>query len=236
MVKKLESSRLAIFTPNQISTLLDKSIESTRVLLSRLAKKGILSRVKRGHYCLPSTPVLSAASNLYSPSYVSLWAAYDHYGTTTQSPRIIDVINTFKSGKIGLSLESGDYELRFIKTDESLIYGIEKVLLEGKTAFIAEKEKSVVDGLLFNEYVPLGEVIEVIRDGVDIEKAIRYAKKSGRIVAMKRLGFLLSEENYECKPTDFGDLSDTFVPLDPSLSRRGRYDPTWRVIDNRKIR
>lgn len=236
MVKRLESSKIAVFTTSQISTILDKDIENTRVLLSRLEKEGTLSRVKRGHYCLPSTPVLTVASNIYTPSYVSLWAAFEHHGTTTQSPRIIDVININKSARRGLSLEEGDYELRFVKTDRSYIYGIEKKLLDGKTAFIAEKEKAIVDGLLFNEYVPLDEVIEAIRSGVEKDKVMRYAKMSEKKVAMKRLGFLLNEEGFECDPTDFGGLSDTYVPLDPSLERRGKYDPTWRVIDNRRER
>ncbi|MFO7991486.1 MAG: type IV toxin-antitoxin system AbiEi family antitoxin domain-containing protein [Thermoplasmata archaeon] len=234
IVKRLESSRMALFTPAQISTILDKNINSTRVLLSRLESEGILTRVKRGHYCLPSTPVLSVASNIYPPSYISLWAAFEYHGTTTQSPRVIDVVNTSKSGRRELSLEGGNYEIRFIKTDESNIYGMEKVLLDGKEAFIADKEKAVVDGLLFNEYIPLGEVIDALKDGIDVEKAVKYAKKYGKIAAMKRLGYLLDKENYDCKPSDFGGLSNTYVPLDPSLERRGKYDSTWHMIDNRR--
>ncbi|MFW5903958.1 MAG: type IV toxin-antitoxin system AbiEi family antitoxin domain-containing protein [Candidatus Saliniplasma sp.] len=48
IIKRLESSSLAVFTTSQASALFDKGIESTRVLLSRLAKQGILVRVKRG--------------------------------------------------------------------------------------------------------------------------------------------------------------------------------------------
>lgn len=100
---------------------------------------------------------MSVISNLYTPSYVSLWAAFEHYGTTTQSHQVIDVINTNKSGRQKLSLHEGRFESRFVKTDESLLYGIEKIYLDGKVTFIAEKEKAVIDSLLFNEYVPLGE-------------------------------------------------------------------------------
>ncbi|MFW6141888.1 MAG: type IV toxin-antitoxin system AbiEi family antitoxin domain-containing protein [Candidatus Saliniplasma sp.] len=232
IIKRLESSSLAVFTTSQASALFDKGIESTRVLLSRLAKQGILVRVKRGHYCLPSTNALSVVSNIYTPSYVSLWAAFEHYGTTTQSPRVIDVINTTKSGKRELSLEEGRFESRFVKTHESFLYGIEKTYLDGKATFIAEKEKAVIDGLLFNEYVPLGEVQEAIEDGIDIDKAIGYAERAEKQVVKKRLGYLLDQAGFDCDPERFGDLSDTYVPLDPSFTRKGKYDAKWHIIDN----
>jgi len=236
IVKRLESLNMGVFTTSHASALFDKNIESTRVLLSRLAKEGILTRVKRGYYCLPSTNVLSVASNIYPPSYVSLWAAFEYYGTTAQSPQVIDIINSDKSSRRKLSLETGHFELRFVKTHTSFIYGIEKVYLDGKTTFIAEKEKAIIDGLVFNEYVPLGEVTEAIRDGVNVERAIKYADMSEKQVVMKRLGYLLSQEGLDCDPVDFRDLSDTFVLLDPSFSRVGTYDSKWHVIDNRRER
>ncbi len=236
IIKRLESSSMAVFTTSQVSALFDKDIKSTRVLLSRLAKEGILVRVKRGHYCLPSTNVLSVVSNIYTPSYVSLWAAFEHYGTTTQSPQVIDVINANKSGKRELSLDEGRFESRFVKTDKSFLYGIEKSYLDGKVAFIAEKEKAIIDGLLFSDYVPLGEVQEAIKDGIDTDKAIEYASRSKKQVVKKRLGYLLNQEGFDCDPERFDNLSDTYVPLDPSFCRRGEYDSKWRIIDNRRQR
>ena len=236
IIKRLESSSMAVFTTSQVSALFDKDIKSTRVLLSRLAKEGILVRVKRGHYCLPSTNVLSVVSNIYTPSYVSLWAAFEHYGTTTQSPQVIDVINANKSGKRELSLDEGRFESRFVKTDKSFLYGIEKSYLDGKVDFIAEKEKAIIDGLLFSDYVPLGEVQEAIKDGIDTDKAIEYASRSKKQVVKKRLGYLLNQEGFDCDPERFDNLSDTYVPLDPSFCRRGEYDSKWRIIDNRRQR
>lgn len=236
IVQSLESLRMAVFTPSQVSALLDKDIENTRVLLSRLTKDGVLVRVKRGHYCLPSAPSISVASGIYTPSYISLWSAFDYYGTTTQSPQVIHVINTKKSDKRELKLEEGRFKLRFIKTDEDFVYGFQKIYQDEKTVFIAEKEKAIVDGLRFHRYVPLGEVVEAIKEGVDVEKAVSYANRSGKQVVMKRLGYLMDQENLKCKPDDFDGLSDTYVPLDPSFGRKGSFDSKWRVIDNRRQR
>lgn len=231
MVKKLEYSNLSVFTPSQISALFKINIESARGSLSRMAEEGTLVRVKRGHYCLPSSPVFSVASNLYPPSYISLWSAFEYYGTTTQSPRVVDVINSQKSGQFELSLEVGKFLLRFVKTRESFLYGIDKIYIDGNTTFIADREKAIIDGLIFTDYVPFGEVVEAIKDGIDVEKAMMYAERSGKQVVMKRLGYLLSQEGFDVDPIC---LSDTYVPLDPSFPRRGSYHTGWRVIDNRR--
>jgi len=233
-VKRLESSNMSVFTIAQISSVLHKNIESTRVLLSRFTKEGVLVRIKRGRYCLPSAHILSVSTNIYPPSYVSLWAAFEYYGTTTQSPQIIDIINPYTSSKEKIRLEDGFFTVRFIKTQKSFIYGIRKVYINGKTAFIAEKEKAIIDGLIFHRYIPLDEIVETLRDGVDVTRLIAYAAQSNKQAIMKRLGYLLNQQGSNCNPNDFYGLTNTFVPLNPSLPLKGTYDSTWHIIDNRR--
>ncbi len=232
IVQRLDSLRMAVFTPSQVSALFDKDIGNTKVLLSRLAKDDVLVRVKKGYYCLPSSPIWSVASGLYSPSYVSLWSAFEYYGTTTQTPQVIHVINTDKSGKREVELEEGRFKMNFIKTDPSFVFGFGKLYQSGKIFFMAEKEKAIVDGLHLHGYVPLGEVIEAIKSGIDVEKAVSYANRSEKQVVMKRLGYLMEQEDLQCEPDDFEGLSDTYVPLDPSFGRQGSFDSKWHVIDN----
>lgn len=232
IVKRMESHQMAVFTTQQFAALVGLNVNSASVLLSRLVKAGIVTRVMRGYYALPSTNALAVATGMYVPSYVSLWAAYEYYGTTTQSPRVIDVINPVHSGSLRLGLEEGRYVLRFIRTDGRLVYGFKKEYFGEKVAFIAEKERAVVDGLLFPGYVPLDEVISAIESGVDARRAMEYARKTGKQAVLKRMGYLLSEMETSEFSIDFGELSDTYVPLDPALPRRGRHDSKWRVIVN----
>ena len=103
VVKKLGSQQSAVFTRQQFAVLTGKDPDAAAVLLSRMTKEGIIVRIMKGKYCLPETNHLSAASGLYAPSYVSLWSAYEHYGITTQMPRIIQVVNSIHSGKLQLS-------------------------------------------------------------------------------------------------------------------------------------
>ena len=235
VVKSLEAQEIPVLSTQQIGILLGMNTESVSVLLSRLVKDGVLTRVQRGYYSLPSTDVRAIASGIYPPSFVSLMAAFEYYGTTTQSPRIIDVINPIFSGMLPISLENGKYIIRFIKTKESLIYGFRREYFNNKIGFMAEKERAVIDGLLFSRYVPLGEVVSAIRSGVNIDKVIKYAKKANKQTLMKRLGYLLSSEGVDISPEDFGITSDTYVGLEASLPKRGRYDKKWRVIVNTVI-
>ena len=236
LVKNLEKAKLTVFTTQQLSVILGMDTTSTAVRLNRLVKKGVLLRLMRGRYTLPSSDVFLLASNIYSPSYVSLYSAFEYYGTTTQSPRIIDVINTTTSKELTISVEKGKFDLRFIKTDPLLMFGYIKINQDGKEMIIAEKEKAIIDGLLFSEYVPLDELFSCIMSGIDHKKIIEYAKKTNRQTVLKRLGYLLSTAGIKYSINQFPLLSSTYIPLDPRLPRRGRYDKKWRVIINSVVK
>jgi len=62
-----------------------------------------------------------------------------------------------------------------------------------------------------------------------------YAKRIGRQSVIKRLGYLLSIVGINCSPEYLTGLSKTYVPLDPALPKRGKYDSKWRIIANRVI-
>ncbi len=232
IVKAMESHQTPIFTTQQFAALVGLKVGSASVLLSRLVKAGIVMRVLRGRYALPSTNALAVATGIYVPSYVSLWAAFEYHGSTTQSPMVIDVVNPVHSGSRHLHLEDGRYALRFIKTASRLVFGFRKEYLAGRVAFIAEKERAVVDGVLFPGHVPLGEVTSAIRSGVDSRKTLEYARRTGKQSVLKRTGYLLSAVGAGGRSIDPAELSGTYVPLDPALPRRGRHDPKWRVIVN----
>lgn len=229
----LERGQLAVYTTQQLAVKM--KIAPATVRLNRLVKKGVLVRVIRGRYTLSSADILATASGMYLPSYVSLLAAFEHYGTTTQSPRVIDVVNPLQSCQISLELESGRFDVRFIKVNKLLMYGYNKIYRAGKAAMIAEKEKAIIDSLILSKYVPLDDIAACIRSDINHKKAIEYARRTGRQSIMKRLGYLFSNEGIACSPDNFSILSKTYVPLDPRHPRRGRYDQKWRVIVNRVI-
>jgi predicted transcriptional regulator of viral defense system len=233
--KLFENGQSAVLTTQQLAVLLDMDIGSATVKLNRLVNEGVLVHVLRGRYTLAWAHILAVASGIYHPSYVTLLAAFEYYGSTTQSPRVIDIFNPVHSGKISMKLEEGQYIIRFVKVSSRLIYGYNKIYFDRMVALVAEKEKAIVDGLLLPEYVPFDETVECIRSGIDRQKAIEYARGTRRQAVMKRLGYLLSNEGIECSPDDFNGFSRTYVPLDPAFPRLGKYDSKWRLIVNRVI-
>ena len=235
VTRSLEEHNAAVFTAQQLSAILGMEPSSATVKLHRLAKSGALVRVMRGRYCLPSIHPLAVASGMYIPSYVSLLAAFEYHGTSTQSSRVIDVVNTRRSGSISIALDAGPYVITFIHLPPSLIYGLERVRIGGKDAFVASKERAIVDGLMLPGNVPLDETVAGLRSAVDVERLVDYARRTGRQVVVKRLGHLMATEGIEFDQAALGEISDTYVPLDPSFPRRGEHDPRWRVIGNRVI-
>jgi len=231
MIRKIEEMLSSVFTLQQFSALLGVDSRYAAVLLSRMVADGDLVRIMRGKFGLPGSNILCVASSIYPPSYVSLWKAYEYYGTTTQAPSMVDVICTDRSQTIAVELESGIYRIRFINTQPKEIYGIRKTMIEGKIAFIAEKEKAVIDGIRYAGRVPMDEVYTAITSGIEAKKAIEYARRTGKQSVMKRTGFLLEKAGYPCNPGDF-TLSHTYVPLDQNGPRRGKHDGKWRIIDN----
>jgi predicted transcriptional regulator of viral defense system len=235
ITRMLEEHRAPVLTTQQMSALLEMEPASATVRLHRLARDGAIVRVMRGRYCLPSVHPLAVASGLYIPSYVSLLAAFEYHGTTTQSPRVIDVINTRRSGTVSVTLDAGTYDITFVHLPPSLIYGLERVRVGGKDAFVASRERAIVDGLMLPGNVPLDETVACLRSGVDVGRMVDYARRTGRQVVVKRLGHLLTSEGIEFDGAALGEISSTYVPLDPSFPRRGVHDPHWRVIRNRVV-
>ena len=235
IVRALESQRSPVITARQFALITDASPRTARLRLHRLARDGVLVRVMKGHYSLPGTDPRAVATGVFTPSYVSLLKAFEYHGTTTQSPRGIDVVNPTRSHTMRIDLDEGASNVRFIRVAPDLVFGFEKVSLGGKDAFMADRERAVVDGLMFPGRVPLDEVAACIRSGIDVPRAIAYAKRIDRQVVAKRLGYLLDKEGHGAALGGLGPLSPTWVPLDPALPRRGRYDAMWRVIVNRVV-
>ena len=235
LARKLEGGRLAIHTTQQLAVTLGLGPASARVRLNRLVERGVLARPLRGRYCLVSADHLAVAAGIYQPSYVSMLAAFEFHGTTTQAARIIDVINPVHSGRMSLNLESGRFEVRFVKVQGPLMYGYMRVFRNGAAASVAEKEKAIVDTILLPGRAPLDEAWACIRTGIDVPKAMDYARRTGRQSVIKRLGYLLSAAGLRPGSSKSGRLSRTYVPMDPSLPKRGVFDRDWRVIVNRVI-
>ena len=228
LLKELSRRNILVFNPIEASNILNESRKNTYRILSRMESKDLIHRIEKGKYLskekLEETHIYTLASNVVSPSYVSLWSALHHYGYTTQVPRTVYVMTT--TPKDTISLQNQD--IRFVKTSNFFGYTSEKKLV------IAEPEKLFIDCLLYPDYA--GGIQEIknsmIEATIDGDKIVDYALKVNKKSLCSRLGYLLQKtdkdfDEYRLKK----NISRSPILLDPSKSG-GNKDNEWNVIDN----
>ncbi len=167
-------SRMPVFTAKQVSAMVgDKNY--SKVYLYRLVDRGLIGRLKRGYYTVHDDPVIYA-SHIYHPSYISLWYAFQHYGTTTQLPKRIEVMT-----KRNDSME----EIEYIRTKH--LWGYNSFNYNGFKVFMADLEKAVIDAVV-TERVPVDEVQNAIMK-CDLEKLEDYSLRLP-LSTIKKVGYV----------------------------------------------
>jgi predicted transcriptional regulator of viral defense system len=88
-----------------------------RIQLFRFAKRGLLTSLKRGLYCLPKTKIdeLELAGRLYQPSYLSLETALNYYGIIPDIPLGVTSVTPVTTKKI--SNQFGHFHYQKIKSE-----------------------------------------------------------------------------------------------------------------------
>jgi predicted transcriptional regulator of viral defense system len=144
---------------------------------SRLAKRGLLSRVSNGVYLNKLVRDASATDflNVLKPnSYVSLESALNHWGLSTQSPVSLTCVTVGKPKEY----RTPEFAITLRSISEHLFWGfIEKQTRYSKYR-IAEPEKALLDWVyltLQSGLTPRLDEIEL--QSLNKEKLVKYAAK-----------------------------------------------------------
>jgi predicted transcriptional regulator of viral defense system len=128
-------------------------------------------------------------------------------------------------------------EFRFVRCAKKQLFGIEEHwATKQEKVRVSDIDRTIVDGLKQPEYC--GGITEVAkglwmqREKVSPEHLVEYALRLNIGAVIRRLGYLL--ELYELgtdKTTKAltGQLTNTYVPLDPILPSQGRHLHRWRL-------
>ncbi|MFO7618224.1 MAG: type IV toxin-antitoxin system AbiEi family antitoxin domain-containing protein [Thermoplasmata archaeon] len=168
------ASQAPVFTTRQVAAALGDR-EYSWVFLNRMVGRGLIRRLKRGYYTAHEDPVIYA-SHIHHPSYISLWYAFQHYGTTTQLPERIEVMAR-KSGVVD--------KVELIRTNE--IWGYGQINYSGHRIFMADLEKAIIDAIE-TERVPVDEVMNAIQNA-NMKRLEEYALRMP-VSAMKKIGYV----------------------------------------------
>lgn len=174
------AERVPLFTTKQAAAAIG-DMNYSKVSLNKLVNKGLVRRLKRGYYTAHEDPVIYA-SHIHHPSYISLWYAFQHYGTTTQLPVKIEVMA--RRNEIVEKIE-------LIKTRE--LWGYKSINYDGFKIFVADLEKATIDAI-DTERVPIDEVQNAL-EKCNHDTLEKYALKMP-VSTIKKVGFVAETTGY----------------------------------------
>jgi predicted transcriptional regulator of viral defense system len=222
---------------------------SAHLVLSRLARKGWLTRLRRGVYTLVPLSSrsgravvedpLATAMELFAPCYVSGWTAAQHWELTEQIFNAI-VIYSARPQRRGLQ-QAGGVTYRVRRVPEDTIFGTTKIWSGTLPVHMATMHRTVIDVLDAPEMGGGGrQTLDIARaywrhPDRDPDELLVLAQRLGRGSVFKRLGF--TAERFADPGVAWLDrckagLSTGIALLDPAGPRRGSTVARWRLRVN----
>jgi len=236
----------------ELRSPLQLSAPRERRLLSRLAKAGMIARVRRGLYLVPLklplggiwTPNEILALNTLMANWNARYQicgpnAFNRYGFDEQIPNRVYAYNNRLSGERTI----GKAAFTLIKVTNDRLGSTEEVsIAEGQTAVYSSRVRTLVDAVYdwarFNS-LPRGyEWIrgEMSAKRISVEALLKDTLRYGDIGTIRRIGAFLEREKVNntwlmkleraLRPTS------SFIPLIPTIPKRGPISRRWGVVLN----
>ena len=232
---------------NEIAQIQKIPPHQLRKILSSLAKRGLLLRIRRGLYVaiglIPeqtNTDPFVISSFLIRGSVISHWSALQYHGLTEQIPQTITASTIKKittpsmheakimSSNIKHAWVIDDIRYEYIHVQDKnlkLGEGVEKIWInEFYSVLITDKERTILDVFINPKmFGGMGEALGVLEnvlssESIDVDKLVRYAVAYEKKYLAKRLGWALES---------FGIKAKALKPLlDVKISHYTRLDPS----------
>ncbi len=225
-------------------------------LLTKMSKSGLVIKMLRGLYLLPSTIPAQAWSpsayyllavlmrELEAEYQVTGLAAFNFHKLTTQVPNQLTVYNTKLSGR----KKMGIVNFNFIKVDRNRIGDRDSFDVKDSSGdmkvFISSLSRTIVDAIY--DYKSLGAIPEAYdwirdkkRDEVFLKNLVKSTLQFGNIGTRRRIGYLL--DLLKVKPRITNQIlkglpkTNSLIPMIPYLPVRGLNNKKWGVVVNGEI-
>jgi predicted transcriptional regulator of viral defense system len=249
LLERLHRELPAAFDVAGAAEALGVDVDRTRQLLAYLARRGWLSRVRRGLYVavpldarrpgewVEDTWVV--ADRVFSPCYIGGWSACQHWDLTDQVFRTILVVTAKKVRDREPIIQGTPY--RATVRSEDKLFGTTPVWRDRVRVQVSDPTRTIVDVL---DDPTLGGGMRTVADVVheyvngdhrDDRLLVEYADRLGNRAVFKRLGFVLEHLNVEATVLVAACLerrSTGLVALDPSVDAKGRIVRRWGIRAN----
>lgn len=252
-IGKIDRERIAaiirgtkgIISVDEAAGILNVASTDVAKMLSRWAKKGWMSRVRRGLYIsiplesrtadVPLEDPWLVAERLFSPCYIGGWSAAEYLDLTEQIFSTVMVMTVQKPRDRRPKIKGTSFMLRTVS--EKAMFGLKPVWRGQVKVPVSDPTRTILD-MLSN--LVLGGGIRSTKDmfinylrseNRNLELLIEYAERLGNGAVFKRLGFLL--EKIAPDETETIDkcrlrLTAGNTKLDPKLSN-DKLITQWRL-------
>ncbi|HLC96418.1 MAG TPA: hypothetical protein VJH97_03795 [Candidatus Nanoarchaeia archaeon] len=224
-----KKNNLAIFKTQDLMLLLNIKKGKAYNLIKALKKKNAIQTIKAGLYSLKGANELEIGSYLNWPSYLSFWSALSYYKFTDQLPKTAYYATTRFRKRIK--------NFKYITISRKRFFGYKK----SGAIIIADKEKALVDSLLFPKYAGgIREIINCIETSlneIELDTLCDYALKVESKAVLRRLGFILEYLKYKGNVIERirKNIGRGYERLDPSLDKRNNLNKEWLLDINDDI-
>lgn len=227
--RELKKSNFAVFKVRDLSAVLSINKTQAYNLVKALKKKGVIKSVK-GFLVLNDADEFIVGSSINWPSYVSFWSALNYYGFSDQTPKKIFLATT--------KYTKDSENFKYVTISKKRFFGYQKI----GNIIIADKEKAIIDCLLFPKYA--GGIKEVFMSlkskpkEFDIERLADYALKVGSKGVLRRLGFILESLRYKDKNLKKilkkleKNIGKGYELLDSTLPKKNNLNIKWLLDIN----
>jgi predicted transcriptional regulator of viral defense system len=244
-----------LLTSGQAASALEITSKQEWRLLNRMASSGLIIRLKRGVYLVPSRipsggrwtvsgyHLLSRLMAVLNGKYqISGPGAFNLYGFDDQVPTRLYVYNDRIFGE----KQIGGADFVFIKTDAKRLGSTKNLKTpEGLDAVMVTKSRALVDAVYdWSRYNTLPRAYGWIAAALKKEPAlleglIADTLQYGNKGTIKRIGYLLAQlgiaEDRLRKMKRFLGLNRSLIPWIPGQPAKGSVDREWGLIVNGAI-
>lgn len=230
------------------SILSENNKLAVRKLLSDMTDRGLLMRIKAGHYhpipferdpdtYMPEWHSIASCLVDGADHYIGYYSALQLHGLITQ-PSLKEQIVVAEQQKPS-ELKIRNVNFQFIYHNEVHFFGWTNKWVDSFSKVrCSDLEKTFIDCLFQPEYgggiVEIAKALYASKEKIKFPQLVEYVDKFGSQAVLKRLGFLMELMEIERPITEAlsKKKSSSYILLDPSLPKAGRYISRWNIIQN----
>jgi predicted transcriptional regulator of viral defense system len=221
--EELRNNKFIVFKAKDLVMLLGINQTQAYNLIKALKNKEKIKKEK-GFFYFNDVDEFAVASNINFPSYISFFSALNYYNLSDNTPKRIFLATTKYTKETNM--------FKWICISKKRFFGYVSI----GNIIIAEKEKAIIDSLLFPKYAGgIKEVRFALENAIkeiNIDKMIEYAIKINSRVVIRRLGFLLESLDVKNLSKLKKNIGQGYMLLDPTLLKKNNLNTNWLLDIN----